>query len=77
MKREINFYKSIYGEMPLIKLIPWLKFDKNVQGWAFTRQCTITWARWAVTLVVTKYSDFNQPRNEAHEMNVRKYMQKS
>ena len=75
MKREINFYKTDYTRFKAANLLPNVSFSKNVQGWSFIRNYTITWLRFAVTLSLTKRSDLNVDRNVAHEQNVAKYMQ--
>jgi len=75
MKREINFYQTDYTKFKVANLLPKVSFSKNVQGWSSTRNYTITWLRFAVTLRLIKRSDLNIDRNLAHEQNVAKYMQ--
>jgi len=75
MKREINFYQTDYTKFKVANLLPKVSFSKNVQGWSFTRNYTITWLRFAVTISLIKRSDLNIDRNLAHEQNVAKYMQ--
>jgi hypothetical protein len=75
MKREIDFYQTDYTRLNAANLLPKVSFSKNVQGWSFIRNYTITWLRFALTLSFTKRSDLNVDRNLAHEQNVAKYMQ--
>ena len=74
MKRKINFYQTDYKKFKTANLLPDVSFSKNVQGWFFTRNYTITWLRFAVTLTLTKRSDLNIDRDLAHEQNVKMYM---
>ena len=75
MKREIKFYQTDYTKFKVANLLPKASFSKNVQGWSFTRNYTITWLRFAVTLSLIKRSDLNIARNLAHKHNVARYMQ--
>ena len=74
MKRKINFYQTDFTKFKAANLLPILSYSKNVQGWSFTRNYTITWLRFAVTLSLIERSDLSIDRNLAHEQNVIKYM---
>ena len=74
MKREIYFYKTDFTKFKVANLLPIFSYSKNVQGWSFTRDYTITWLRFALRLSLIKRSDLTIDRNLAHEQNVLKYM---
>ena len=75
MKREIRFYKYLYAApLQLLNWLPKFKYSKNVQGWWFIRNYTLSWLRWATTYTITIHSDFEVDRNVAHQTNVQRYM---
>jgi len=74
MKLNLNFYRYLLSSMKMINYKPKFVYSKNVQGYWFTRNYTIYFCVWALTLTITIHSDFNVKRSIAHEMNVKKYM---
>lgn len=48
-------------------LIPNFSYRKNVQGWFFTRNWTITFLRYSLTYSVILSSVFDEDRDKAHE----------
>ena len=74
MKRELKLFKSWYGKFTIKQLIPEFRFSKNVQGWFFTRNWSVTWFTYCLNYSITITSDTNEERNIAHEKNVARYM---
>ena len=74
MKREVKFYQTQFSPFTGKNLLPKLTFSKNVQGWFFTRNWTITLFRFACTISTTVTKDLDVDRNLAHDQNVSKYM---
>ena len=74
MKTKLKLFKSWYGCFTIKQLIPSFKFSKNVQGWVFTRNWSITWFMYCLLFTVTKTSDTDEDRKIAHENNVALYM---
>ena len=74
MKKQIQFYQTQFTPFTAKNLFPKITFDKNVQGWVFTRNCTVTIFIFAVTLSVTNTTDLNTERSLAHDQNVIKYI---
>lgn len=74
MKIEFNFYKSWYAVFRFKDLLPLFSFNKNVQGWSFTRVWSLNWFTYSVSFSIVKRSDLNEDRNIAHEKNVARYM---
>jgi hypothetical protein len=74
MKRELKFYKHWFAPITKKQLIPSFSFSKNVQGYFFTRNWSISWFRYCLLFTVVITSDFNEDRNIAHERNVASYM---
>ena len=65
-KLEIKFYQKNFTRFKVSNLLPKISFSKNVQGWSFTKNYTITWLRFAITLFLIKRSDLGIDRNIAH-----------
>ena len=74
MKRELKLFKSWYEHFTIKHLIPSFKFSKNVQGWFFTRNYSITLFRYCLNYSITITSDVKDDRCLAHERNVAVYM---
>jgi hypothetical protein len=74
MKKELKLFKSWYGKFTVKQLIPKFRFSKNVQGWFFTRNWSVTLFTYCLNYSITITSDTNEEHNIAHEKNVALYM---
>ena len=73
MGKRLKLFKSWYGDFGIKQLIPEFSFSKNIQGWFFIRNWSITWLTYCLNYSIIIHGDFNESRAIAHEKNVVKY----
>lgn len=74
-KFTADFYKSNYQSFSISDLVPEIRLGRNVQGYYYTKTITIQWLRWATTFRHVTIDNLCIDRSDAHELNVKKYMQ--
>ena len=74
MKKKLKFYKYWFAPITLKQLIPSYSHSKNVQGWFFTRNWSVSWFRYCLLFTITVTSEFSVSRNIAHKKNITRYI---